>query len=1226
MRLLQLQDDGNFSLVEFSGDKIPRYAILSHTWGADNEEITFQDMKNGRSRSKASYRKISFCEKQAKVDGLEYFWVDTCCIDKSSSQELSEAINSMFRWYKNAERCYVYLSDVSDSTSDGDGECTKRWKPAFKKSRWFTRGWTLQELIAPASVEFFSREGTCLGNKKSLEQTLHEITGIAVKALRGSHLSQFSTQERFSWAAKRNTNREEDAAYCLLGIFDICMPLLYSEGREKALARLEKQIRKTSKDEVSLLDEKQKGLLLDSLGFEQIHARQMTVKNAHAKTCQWLLENSKYLDWLDDAGLSEHHGFLWIKGKPGTGKSTLMKFALAYARDTMRNTIVISFFFNARGEDIEKSTIGTYRSLLLQLLERLPALQSVFDSLGLLASSISTEYQWSVESLKTLLEQAIQSLGESSVVCFIDALDECEEQQVREMIQFFEHIGELTASAGIGFRTCFSSRHYPHITIQKGLDLVLEGQEGHAQDIHNYLRSELKIGRSNIARQIRSELQEKALGVFMWVVLVVSILNKEHDRGRMHALRRKLQEIPSDLYTLFRDILTRESHNKDELVLCIQWVLFATQPLSPEQLYFAVLSKVEPEAVLMWDPSEITKDVIKRFILDSSKGLAEVTTSKLPTVQFIHESVRDFLLKENGLSNIWPELGSNLQGQSHERLKQCCVTQIRMDVFTPLEIPENLPESSSPQAAGLRKSAIHMFPFLEYAVQNVLHHADVAEGSGINQAHFVPSFPLPRWIKLDNLLRTREIRKRTDSVSFLYVFAEHNMPNLIKLLPSVTSCLEVENERYGPPFFAAYANGSKEVLKMFVQALAMDQLPESWPQYLYSQYHPEKFVQRTFWHDFRFSKKRGVLSYLAELGEETLFAILLKTGVSGINLKDQYGRIPLSWAAQNGHEAIVGLLLDTDKVDVDAKDTQYGQTPLSWAVQNGHEAIVGLLLDTDKVDVDAKDTQYGQTPLSWAVQKGHEAMVKLLLDTGKVDVDAKDSQYRQTPLCWAIQKGHDTIVKLLLDTRKVDVDAKDQYGRTPLCWVVQGGHEAMVKLLLDTGKVDVDLKDQHGRTPLFWAVYKGHEAMVKLLLDTGKVDVNAKDTQYGQTPLCWAAQKGHDAIVKLLLETGKVDVNPKDQYGRTPLCWAVQKGHEAIVKLLLDTGKVDVDVDNHYGQTPLWWAARNEHEAIVKLLLDTGKVNVNTKDTQYGQTPLWWAARNGHEAIVKLLQSHLHRS
>ena len=1182
MRLLQLQDDGEFSLTEFTGNSIPRYAILSHTWRADNEEITFQDIANtGNSwRNKASYPKVAFCGKQARLDGLQYFWVDTCCIDKSSSQELSEAINSMFRWYKNAERCYVYLSDVSHSTSNGDSECTQRWKLAFKNSRWFTRGWTLQELIAPASVEFFSMEGMCLGNKQSLEQTLHEITGIAVEALRGSHLSQFTTLERLSWAENRKTNREEDAAYCLLGIFDICMPLLYSEGSTNALIRLKEQIKKTSRDEVLLLKEEQKRLLLDSLRFDLIHARQTIVKNAHAKTCKWLLENSEYLDWVDAAKLSEHHGFLWIKGKPGTGKSTLMKFALAHAYNTITNRIVISFFFNARGEDIEKSTIGTYRALLLQLLERLPALHSVFDSFGPLTSSITTEHQWSVESLKTMLEQAIKNIGESSVVCFIDALDECEEQQVREMIQFFEHIGELAALASIKFQTCFSSRHYPHITIQKGLVLVLEGQEGHVQDIHNYLRSELKIGQSSIAQEIRSGLQDKASGIFMWVVLVVSILNKEYDRGRMHALQQKLQELPSDLYRLFHDILTRDSDNKDELVLCIQWVLYAKQPLSPKQLYFAVLSEVEPKAVSTWNPSAITKDVIERFILNSSKGLIEITTSRLQKVQFIHESVRDFLLKDNGLSNIWPELGSNLKGQSHERLKQCCITHISMDVLTPLKPPKSPLNASSPHTASLRQSAIYMFPFLEYAVQNVLHHADVAEGSDISQSHFVLSFPLRRWIKLYNLLQTNEGRLRTENMSLLYMLAEQNVSNLIRLLPSIILCREVENERHGLPLFAAFANGSKAVVQVFVQVLVADQLTGGRSQELDSQYYEDKAVQHVFGEHFIFSKEKGVLSYLAELGDELLFTIFLNTRGSEIDSKDRYGRTPLWWAIENRHETIVKLLLNTGKVDVNSVD-QYGRTPLFWATGRRDNAIVQLLLDTGKVNIDSKD-QYGRTPLSRAAQEGHNTIVKILLDTGKVNVDARDSRYRWTPLCWAIHNGHEVIARLLFDIGKVNVDARDR--RTLLWLAVCNGHEAVVRLLLDTGKVDVDAKNQYGQTPLWRAALNGHEVIVRLLLDTGKVEVDARDSQSGQTPLWLAAKNGHKTTVNLLLDTGKVDVDAKNTYGQTPLFWAVRNEHKAIVKLLLHTGKVDVDTKDRYGRTPLQWATRNECEAVLKLL------------------------------------------
>ncbi|KAH7418713.1 hypothetical protein BKA64DRAFT_717375 [Cadophora sp. MPI-SDFR-AT-0126] len=249
MRLLHFNNDGDFSLTEFFEDDIPEYAILSHRWGA--EEVTFKGLIDGTSKGKAGYGKIQFCGEQARRDGLKYFWVDTCCIDKSSSAELSEAINSMFRWYQKAARCYVYLSDVSTGewkASDASAECT--WESAFRASKWFTRGWTLQELLAPRSVEFFSREGNRLGNKRTLEQQIHEITGVPTTALQDKPLSQFDIDERFSWATSRQTTRREDKAYSLFGIFDVQMPLLYGEGEVKAFQRLREAIDKPLKEQL----------------------------------------------------------------------------------------------------------------------------------------------------------------------------------------------------------------------------------------------------------------------------------------------------------------------------------------------------------------------------------------------------------------------------------------------------------------------------------------------------------------------------------------------------------------------------------------------------------------------------------------------------------------------------------------------------------------------------------------------------------------------------------------------------------------------------------------------------------------------------------------------------------------------------------------------------------------------------------------------------------------
>jgi hypothetical protein len=231
----------------FVGDDVPPYAILSHTW-RKGEEVTFKELMDGTGEGKPGYKKIRFCGEQARLDGLRYFWVDTCCIDKSSSAELTEAIDSMFRWYRNAAKCYVYLLDVPISDCKQNSQFSQfPWESAFRASRWFTRGWTLQELLAPTSVEFFSREGKRLGDKELLESQIHEITGIAHSALQGSPLSRFSVAERFSWVEKRSTTRKEDLAYSMLGIFDIYMPLIYGEGRDKAFIRLKKKIAKSKR-------------------------------------------------------------------------------------------------------------------------------------------------------------------------------------------------------------------------------------------------------------------------------------------------------------------------------------------------------------------------------------------------------------------------------------------------------------------------------------------------------------------------------------------------------------------------------------------------------------------------------------------------------------------------------------------------------------------------------------------------------------------------------------------------------------------------------------------------------------------------------------------------------------------------------------------------------------------------------------------------------------------
>ncbi|KAI1372931.1 HET-domain-containing protein [Hypoxylon crocopeplum] len=252
-------------LTEYVPGKAPSYAILSHTWGKD--EVTFQDLSSQDYRHPKGYSKIEGCCRQAAKDGLQYVWIDTCCINKSSSAELTEGINSMFQWYKKSAVCYVYLSDVS-TEDDPFKESSE-----FRRSRWFSRGWTLQELLAPTSLAFFDKSwneaptgrlNRPLGQdpswfsnfdhdlkRPSLLGLLYDITGIPRNVLSTGDFSQFCAAARLAWAADRETTRVEDRAYSLLGLLEVNMSLLYGEGN-KAFLRLQEEVIK-SRDDDSLL-------------------------------------------------------------------------------------------------------------------------------------------------------------------------------------------------------------------------------------------------------------------------------------------------------------------------------------------------------------------------------------------------------------------------------------------------------------------------------------------------------------------------------------------------------------------------------------------------------------------------------------------------------------------------------------------------------------------------------------------------------------------------------------------------------------------------------------------------------------------------------------------------------------------------------------------------------------------------------------------------------------
>ena len=441
MRLLQLNEQNELSLIERSGDNVPEYAILSHTWGADGEEVTYDDLLKGTGKHKQGYDKLRFCANQAHLDGLKHVWIDTCCINQANFMELSTAINSMFRWYRDANRCYVYLSDVPDPKDP-----SSTVESTFSVSRWFKRGWTLQELIAPSLVQFFSRNGQLLGDKASREHEIHDITGIAVRALQGDPLSQFSVSERLSWVANRQTTVEEDAAYCLLGMFDVQMPLIYGEGRENALARLQRKIQKSSKKTpVSAawthLDNQKKAEILmwtSMVPYKDNH--ELAYEGHVSETGNWIFQDISYLTW--DRGSSSR--ILWIHGNGkqkvtdfiqlrwliillvGAGKTKLIAHIIASFQERPLDDALAYFYCN-RNEDDRRNPTSVLRSFVKQL--------SISSDSAQLHSALAEKYEekyrsgfssvhLSNEEAERLLQIQMKCYRRTTLI--VDALDECD--------------------------------------------------------------------------------------------------------------------------------------------------------------------------------------------------------------------------------------------------------------------------------------------------------------------------------------------------------------------------------------------------------------------------------------------------------------------------------------------------------------------------------------------------------------------------------------------------------------------------------------------------------------------------------------------------------------------------------------------------------------------------------------------------------------------------------
>ncbi|KAF7713452.1 Uncharacterized protein PECH_001310 [Penicillium ucsense] len=919
--------------------------------------------------------------------------------------------------------------------------------------------------------------------------------------------------------------------------------------------------------------------LLESLQFPQMDARRVTIENAHASTCAWFFDHPKFHEWLDPQMIAHHHGFLWLSGKPGAGKSTIMKFTyLELKKATSReNSLIASFFFNARGDTLEKTVQGMFRSLLLQLLEGYPYLQVVLDDPDIIPRGQKTCP--CLNTLRDLLSKAILTLGSKGFTCFVDALDECDEQQAVDMVQYFEDLAERSSSQGVPFKICFSSRHYPHIAVKRAIRLTLEDEQGHFQDLNLYITNRLRIDESHILEKVGSLLIKKAAGVFIWVVLVVEMLDRDYRRGGI-VLHQKLKKLPSDLSELFRDILRRDGDDVEDLRLGLLWILFAKRPLRLQEFRHAVWSGLSPEE-LSEEDQDFTSDThfiesMIRFVIASTKGLAEITKGSKPIVQFIHESVRDFLIKDQGLNQLWPEIGPNPETSSHQVLRDSCQKYLSL-VFA--RMPNNC--ANSPRSE--RKKLLQRYPFSVYACSYILRHSDSAATSH-SQDEFLQGFKIDQWVKLNNFLEEPSLRKY-HSGSLEYVLADLGS-NWSK--ETVASLLGISSHIYHGTDITDVVNPRRisetsRGLTPLVSAM-------KWCHFQLAQL---LLLQGVDPNDSR-RRTSPALDIALRKRNHEVAKLLLECGANMNYAPDEN---PLFLACTGGFDDVVSLLLDHG-VSVELQNSSF-ETPLYCASKNGHLHTVTLLIKRGAT-INHSSPRSLHSSLLAAAEQGKPEVARFLIRNG-ADVNACDRS-GFSPLTKSAQRGHLSIVQLLLEAGA----EFDGSGSSPLIEACAHDHTQVVRFLLRNG-ANVDVFDQSGFSPLTRPCERGYLSLVLALLESG-IDVTKPD-RTGQA----AITTTNDTNIILLLLGHGADIHVRDLFGNPILTRASQNNNLILVTRLIKLG-ADVNAENIDGRTAL---LETTDARIASLLIEHG-ADVNACD-RFGNTAVFRSVSEGNQALLSIL-------
>ncbi|KAF3088587.1 hypothetical protein TWF102_004963 [Orbilia oligospora] len=903
-------------------------------------------------------------------------------------------------------------------------------------------------------------------------------------------------------------------------------------------------------------------------------------------TCEWFVTHPRFREWQESRSKS-----LWVSADPGCGKSVLAKYLIDSVLTNNKSRTTCYFFFKDDIED-QKSVTNAICCILHQLfsVRRELLSEAILEQFEIGGDNFTNSFTALWGTLLSVAQASNPSISSNEsesknneIVCLLDAIDECES---RGRIQLVKELRKLDGPRGPAPNLKFLLISRPYSEIRHGLIgprqprvIHLSGEseeesEKISREIDIYIKARVEdIGTQH---QLESEDEELLLKKLM------SIPNRTYLWVYL-----TLDLIETDIYTDnigISEAITRVSRTVNE---AYERILHKSRNFEKaKKLLQIVVAAVRPlsltemcMALALKNDHQSCSDLriepdarFRDHIRDLCGFLIVIKDSR---IYLLHQTVKEFLVQNHGAPAL--SVQASLASSS--------------PAYNEISNPTNGDPGPGRQYSFKLQDS-HLL-LAKICIQYLLFKDF--------QDH-----PLEGNDMLDEYVKKN---------GFLDYSAKHWTTHFheSKTILDQTA-----------PEFRANRSETESVLKL---CDASSKRCLTW--------------FRVYWTTVidRFPGKFTTMMIVSYFGLTAAAIHLLETDTDqDIDLDskdDTYQRSALSWAAANGFDYVVELLLGgvggrwrnisvpfRAGAAVDSQDL-YGRTPLVYAIWNQRAAVVDILLKGG-ARIAAEDSVKG-TPLVYAFCCGNRDIEELVSKRGATVGLHLDGNELTAMLFSAASKGQEPVLELLLKTGKVDPDSRDESERTPLSYAAAWGREGIVERLLETGKVDPSFRGKNGVTPLLRAAAGGHEGIVKLLLERGKVNPDLRDGK-GRTPLSYIAEWGQEGTVKLLIETDKVNLDERDIKGRTPLSYAAESGSAPIVKLLLETGKVDPDSCAYEefeskGCTPLLFAARKGHEAVVRLLYpQTDRVKLEHHNEHYNKGKALLAAiEYGQEMIVQIL-------